>query len=333
MLKVGLIGCGGMGTNHAYCYGALEEKVKLVAVADLVYEKAKTISDKFGAKIYNNGEELINNEELDIIDICLPTYLHTAHVVMAMKKGANVFVEKPICLTPEEGKLLLDTQKETGKKVQVGQVIRFWDEYVWMRNALQKGVYGQLLSASFFRLSPNPKWAWENWYNNPDLSGTMATDLHIHDVDFVRYLMGCEPDEVFSRAVRGADGVLEQIFTTYQFGDAVITSEGCWDFPDNYPFQMSFRAKFEKATIEFKDELTVYPIDGEKFIPKIQKEYEQNVDIGINISNLGAYYAEIKHFVDCVINDKPILVAPLDEAVKSLELAKKEIELAGGMKK
>lgn len=334
MLKVGLIGCGGMGSNHAACYSALSSTVKLVAAADLSSEKAKKAADKFGGRIYRTGKELIENEELDIVDICLPTYLHTEHAVLAMKKGMHVFLEKPVCLNMDEAELLLKTQKETGVKVQIGQVIRFWDEYVWLRNALKEGRYGKLISASFFRLSPNPKWGWENWYNRPELSGTMATDLHVHDTDFIRYLMEREPDSVSSRAAYDADGILEQIFTTYQFGDAVITAEGCWDFPDNYPFRMTYRAKLEKATVDFDgNTLTVYPTEGGKFNPEISKEYEQDEDVGINISSLGAYYNEIKHFTECVANDKPILIAPLSEAVKSLALVLKEIELAGGKTK
>lgn len=333
MLKVGLIGCGGMGSTHANCYGALKEYVELAAVADLDYEKAKKISDQFGGKIYTTGEELIANEDLDIIDICLPTFLHTKHAVLAMEKGSNVFLEKPVCLNMDEAKLLLDTQKKTGVKMQIGQVIRFWDEYVWLKNAVDAGTYGKVVSGVFTRLSPNPRWSWENWYNNPDRSGSMALDLHIHDVDFIRFLMG-EPDDISSLATRSADGVIQQLFTTYQYGDAVITSEGCWDYPDNFPFQMNFRVKLEKATVLYENStLTVYLENGEKMIPEIQAEFDQDEDVGINISSLGAYYNEIKHFVCCVSDDKPIEIAPLSEAIKSLELDLKEIHSAGGVKK
>ena len=79
--------------------------------------------------------------------------------------------------------------------------------------------------------------------------------------------------------------------------------------------------------------LTVYPEEGGKFSPEIQAEFTQNEDIGINISNQGAYYNELKHFVNCVENDLPVTIAPLAEAVKSLQLDIKEIEQSGGVKK
>ena len=60
--------------------------------------------------------ELLEKEDLDMVDICLPTYLHTAHAVAAMEKGLHVFMEKPVCLNMTEAKLLLETQKKTGAK-------------------------------------------------------------------------------------------------------------------------------------------------------------------------------------------------------------------------
>ena len=110
MLRIGLIGCGYMGGMHSACYQAIEG-AKVVAVADIRAEKAQAIADVHGAKIFETGMDLINEAEVDVIDVCLPTYLHTEHAVAAMKKGRDVFIEKPVCLTREEGELLLQTQK------------------------------------------------------------------------------------------------------------------------------------------------------------------------------------------------------------------------------
>jgi len=332
MIRVGLIGCGGMGSTHANCYMALSETVKLVALADLDEKKAKALSGS--AEIYSTGMELIERADVDVIDICLPTYLHTEHAVKAMEKGRNVFLEKPLCLNMGEAKLLLETAEKTGVKIQIGQVIRFWDEYVWLKNAYDENKYGKIISGVFTRLSPNPKWSWNNWYNKVELSGSMATDLHIHDVDFVRWLMGSEPEEVYSKATRSSDGVIQQLFTTYKFGETVISSEGCWDYPDNFPFSMTFRVKFEKATVEYaKEVLTVYPAEGEPFTPELEKAFAVKKDVGINLSNMGAYYSELKYFTDKLIAGETPDRATLPEAAKSLELALKEMEIAGGVVK
>ena len=95
MIKVGLIGCGFMGGMHSACYAALEGLgVKVTAVADVRPEFAEKLAN--GAEIYATGMELIEKADVDVIDVCLPTHLHAAHAVAAMKAGKNVFVEKPI---------------------------------------------------------------------------------------------------------------------------------------------------------------------------------------------------------------------------------------------
>ena len=76
MLKVGLIGCGFMGTMHANCYKALEG-VTLAAVADIRPEKAAQLAD--GAEIFGDGKELIEQADVDIIDICLPIFTPNTH--------------------------------------------------------------------------------------------------------------------------------------------------------------------------------------------------------------------------------------------------------------
>jgi len=335
MIKVGLIGCGGMGNVHAECYNAMGENVKLAAVADLVSEKREQAAKKYGCDTYESGEELIQNADVDMVDICLPTYLHTPHALMAMNKGLHVFVEKPVCLNEEEATLLLETEKQTGVKVQVGQVIRFWDEYKWLKAAVNTKQYGELISGVFTRLSPNPKWSWENWYNNPEKSGSMALDLHVHDVDFIRYILG-EPKKVTSNATRNAEGVLQQIFTTYQYEKAIVTAEGCWDYPENFPFAMAYRVKFEKATAIYDStatpSLVVYKQEDGKIIPELQKDFEQDVDMGLNVSSLGAYYNELKYFTDRLQNDEQPEIAPLSEAIASARLAWSEIKTAGGVK-
>ena len=124
MIKVGLIGCGFMGGMHAACYAALAElDVKVVAVADPRKDFAEKLMGE-GVAYFETGMELIEKADVDVVDVCLPTHLHAAHAVAAMKAGKNVFVEKPIAFKDEDMELILKTEKETGAKVQVGQVIR-----------------------------------------------------------------------------------------------------------------------------------------------------------------------------------------------------------------
>jgi predicted dehydrogenase len=338
MLKIGLVGAGFMGGMHAACYGAMSKKgVVIAAVADLEKGKSAAVSDKTGAEIYKTGEELIEKAEVDIIDICLPTYMHTEHAVKAMEKGRAVFIEKPVCLTAEEGIKLLKTQEKTGAAVMVGQCLRSWPEYVWLKDAADDKRYGDIVSAVLTRISPKPGWAWRNWLHKPECSGTMAMDLHIHDADFIRYLLG-EPDKITAIAVRDASGVIQQIFSTYAFSgtSAVASAEGAWDYPPQFPFSMAYRVKFETATAVFDSSaspsLVIYPNEGGKTAPDLDKGFEGTGDAGGNISSLGGYFNELDYFTDRIMAGEPILTAPLSEGVKSLELVIKEIKLAGGPK-
>ena len=92
MLKVGLIGCGFMGTMHAYCYKNLPD-VELVALADIRREKAEQLAEGTNAVIYADGKDLIAQADVDVIDICLPTYLHAPYALLSMDKVKYLFVE------------------------------------------------------------------------------------------------------------------------------------------------------------------------------------------------------------------------------------------------
>ena len=332
MIKVGLIGCGFMGGMHSACYAALANLgVKVTAVADVRRDYAENLAN--GAEIYATGMELIEKADVDVVDVCLPTHLHAAHAVAAMKAGKNVFVEKPIAFKDEDMELILATEKETGAKVQVGQVIRSWDEYVWLKGVADAKKYGEIKTASFRRLSSFPTWAWEGWLHDGKRSGSMALDLHIHDVDFMRYLMG-EPESLISKESRNADGLIEHIYTNFTYPNAVVSVEGCWSYPADFPFTAEFIVEFEKATVvNNANGLNVYPVEGGCEKIELAPSFEGDNEIGGNISSLGGYYNELKYFVDKITAGEELTIAPLCEGVKSVELVLSEIAYVGGVQK
>ena len=95
-MKVGLIGCGGMGTTHNLSLKALSSKmdVEVTALADCRPEFLEKAAEQWpNARLYKTGMELLEAETLDSVHICLPSYLHTEHAVAAMDRGMNVFIE------------------------------------------------------------------------------------------------------------------------------------------------------------------------------------------------------------------------------------------------
>jgi len=331
MIKVGLIGCGFMGGMHSACYAALAGLgVKVTAVADVRRDYAEKLAGD--AEIYATGMELIEKADVDVVDVCLPTHLHAAHAVAAMKAGKNVFVEKPIAFKDEDMELILKTEQETGAKVQVGQVIRQWSEYVWLKKAVDAGTFGKIQHAMFRRLSSRPEWAWEGWLHQVDKSGGVAVDMHVHDVDFVRYILG-EPDVVKAHAHRDAEGVIQQINAVYGYGDKVsVAVESGWDYPADFPFTADFRVKFDKATvIGGGGVVNVYPLGGAAYQAELEEEFQGDNEIGGNISSLGGYYNELKYFVEGLQGKNDLSVATVSEAIKSVQLVKREVEAAGGL--
>ncbi|MBE6637011.1 MAG: Gfo/Idh/MocA family oxidoreductase [Ruminococcaceae bacterium] len=322
MLKVGLIGCGFMGAMHANCYKNIKD-VEIVAFADIRSEKAEELAKGTNAVLYGDGKELIASADVDIIDICLPTFLHADYAMAAMEKVKYVFVEKPVALTKEEGKAMLEKSKETGAQVQVGQVIRFWDEYVELKKIIESGVYGKVINANFRRLSPRPDWGWKNWLLDYKLSGGAGQDLHIHDVDYVLSVFG-QPKNFYS--VKNVNGESNSyVNTLMQYDDFVVGVEGTWDLPVSYPFTATFRVVFENAVVENAGgKFMLYTNDGASEIEIEKKEFVGGVEGG-NISDLGGYYNELVYFCDKAKMGEKIEKATLCNGVSSLEFLLKEL--------
>ena len=326
MLKVGLIGCGGIGAVHARCWLAMSDKVQLVALADVSTERAQQYADQCGARVYTDGFQMLETEDLDVVDICVPTFLHTEYVIRAMKHVKNIIVEKPVCLKEKEAELLEKTQKETGALVQVGHVVRFMDAYKYLKETVSAGEYGKVIAGNFSRISPRPMWM--KGHDDMDRTGTMALDMHIHDVDFIRYLIGQEPENMRSWAVRDKEGIVQHIWTSYSFGDALLTAECSWDYPVSLPFMQTFRVRLERAAImlDAVGILTVYPEEGDPFVPQLGAKEE--MDLGINVSDLGPYMNEMGYFVENIQAGKEG-IGSLSEAIASFRLVWKELKLAG----
>ena len=323
MLKVGLIGCGFMGAMHANCYKNIDG-VELVAFADIRKEKAEELANGTNATLYGDGKDLIANADVDIIDICLPTFLHAEYAMAAMEKAKYVFVEKPVALTVEEGKAMIEKSIATGSQIQVGQVIRFWDEYVQLKKIIESGTYGKVINANFRRLSPRPTWGWENWLLDYKLSGGAGQDLHIHDVDYVLSLFG-EPKNFYSaKNVQGETNAYVNTLMVYD--NFVVGVEGTWDLPGSYPFTATFRVVFEKAVVENAGgKFMLYTDDGASEIKVEKKELVGEAYKGGNVSDLGGYYNELVYFCEKAKKGERIEKATLFDGVSSLDFLLKEL--------
>ena len=324
MVKVGVIGAGFMGAMHSQCY-SLVPGAKLAGIADVRNNKAVELAEKFHTKPYDNGEELLTNPEIDAVDICLPTYLHPEWVIKAAAAGKSVICEKPIALKVEDADRMVEAADKHKIIFMVAQVIRFWPEYMRLKEIYDRKELGVLFSLHFSRLSPTPTWAWENWLGDAQKSGSALVDLHVHDTDYLLYLCG-KPKALYSCG-RKVDGGYRHVLTAFKYPDFSVTAEGGWDFADTFPFRMAFTANFEKGAVEYNSMASVNPFGiytkGKAEFPKLAEDIVP-AEKGGNVSALGGYYNEIKYFVECVEKGRrPVIVTP-ENARDSLALVLEE---------
>jgi len=163
MVKVGIIGLGFMGRMHLEDYQKHPE-VKIVAVSDTIAKKLKgdlsgggnistekDIFDFTGIRTYEEADELIADEDVDLVDICLPTHLHAEFTIKALNKGKHVLCEKPMAGCLEECDSMIEAAEKAGKKLMIGQCLRFWPEYEVLKDYVENGKMGKLVYLSCFR--------------------------------------------------------------------------------------------------------------------------------------------------------------------------------------
>ena len=320
MLRVGIIGAGEISKSHADAYQALGSKVRVAAVADKDLIKAEQLAKGFRAQVFDDAEELMK-AELDIVDICLPTFLHEQFVIAAAGYGKHVFCEKPIALSLEAADRMIAETKKAGVKFMVGQCIRFWPEYVAVRERLAEGDLGSIKVITAGRIASAPNWSWDNWILQPDLSGGAVIDLHIHDVDFVNALIPGTAQIVSAVGSNSQREALDHISTLIDYGDGVVASiEGNWLVPDSYPFTMALKVVCEQGTIEFVSRgIDVGNRDESAVNVMVYKQGQAPEVVGIP-ERKDAYLAEIEYFVDCVLKGQDPAIVTAQDARESLAL-------------
>ena len=318
MIKVGLIGIGGMGGVHYNAY-KMTSDCEVVAVADIREDMAREKVGEDNVRVYHDMETLLANEDVDFVDICTPSYMHTEMSIKALQSGVHVLSEKPMTLNTADAMKIMDAADKSGKLYMVAHVIRFAKPYMYLKNVIESGELGKLVRLDMKRLSEKPLWSWENWMMDEKKSGGAPIDLSIHDIDFVQSVFGM-PDKingVYNKMSRnGNDHIEAQLI----YGDTIITTEGAW-FDYKLPFEAGFTAFFQNGVLRLQGgKLTRNgeEVELERLLPKTES--------GINISVDNANVAEIEYFADCVINGKaPEKVMP-ESSMKSIELVEKIIE-------
>ena len=205
-LRFGLIGCGGVGPTHAGALLRIEE-AELVAVADLIPERASDLGGKLGlTKVYASDEALLAAPDVDVVCICTPSGLHAEHAIRAMRAGKHVVVEKPMEVTREACDRMIRVQRETGRKLTIISQHRFDPATILVKEAIDSGKLGRIILAD----ASVKWWRKQQYYDVAPWRGTWAMDgggslmnQGVHTVDVLQWLVG-GVSSVFAHTATGA---------------------------------------------------------------------------------------------------------------------------------
>lgn len=249
MVTVAILGGGFMGGAHANNYAALAERVRVKTVYSRSPERAQRVAEIVGAGVSADLEATIADPEVDAVDICLPTPLHRTTAERSFELGKDVFLEKPLALTLEDGEAILRAATASGRMLMVGLVLRFWPEYVELHRRVSAGELGRAFAVTASRLSPPADWA--AWYRDVSQSGGPLVDLMVHDFDQANWLLG-EPRSVYARAAASADPAYpDHIAAIVEYDGAQAVVEGSMALPASFPFSSLIRVNGEAGTAEY----------------------------------------------------------------------------------
>ncbi len=318
MLKVGIVGLGGMGTVHFNNYKHIED-VEVVAICDpyLTDEKAEELN----VNNYKNVTEMIQQEALDIVDVCTPTFLHKANVIEALQNKVHVICEKPLALSKDDAVEMLELAKNQGIKLFVGQVLQYARETIILKEIIETKKYGNVLDAQFLRLSAMPRWIKNGWLFDKEKSGLLPFDLHIHDLDLIVSLFGVPKEVSFTSAGRQDASYKEHYRFTYTFDDVNISAEAAW-YNADYPFTATWRVYFENAVLTNTSEgLIAYQFDHEPYLYDTTEKIK--IPTGINIPPTGMFFYELSDFVSDIMDKDYIGCKRELEILKVIEILEK----------
>ncbi len=202
MINVAIIGTGSISNAHIQGYILFPERCKIVALVDIVPEKARKIKEKYNltdAIVYDDHEKILSRDDIDICDICTPPYVHACISINCLKAGKNVICEKPMAASLEECDAVLRARDESGKKLSIIAQNRFNRSIRDLKKLLDSGIAGEVKSASI-----NSYW-WRGhcyydlwWRGTWEKEGGGCTLNHaVHHIDMLAWMMGL-PETVTS---------------------------------------------------------------------------------------------------------------------------------------
>lgn len=308
-----------MGSTHAHAYQQIDGAT-LAGIVD-PFEKGRIVAARLNVPHFQSVED-VNPADFDIVDVCVPTFLHRRYVEWAASIGKNVFCEKPIALTVEDAMAMVRACDEAGVRLTIGHCVRFFPEYEVAKRTIDQGKIGHVAVARVFRGGSHPTpHTWNDWYANRAQSGGVMVDLMIHDFDFLRWTFG-PVTRVFAKTIRHESNRIGLALVTLRFQNGTIAHvEGSWaheGFGTRYEFA---GAKGLLAHDSFKANSVRVDVhaSGASEGPSVQVPHSP--------LHKSAYQLEIEDFLDALKSDRAFRVSP-EDAIEALRISLAAVESA-----
>lgn len=310
-MRIGILGAGWAGSTHAEAYSEMTD-VEIAGIVGRRESKVKELASSLGIPGLTDPGKVLDDDTVDAVDVCYPTFIHREYVIGALQRGKHVFCETPIALTLEEVDAMIAAARSSGKLLLVALVMRFVDAYIYIRDTVKSGDLGEPRVVFANRLSTGPSRS----QRPPAEYGEPVVELMIHDFDYLNWLLG-KPAAVSGTGLVGPTGAADYAFISLEYAGIHGQVEGSVMMPASYPFSTSLRVLCEEGALEtsfrflsadrLETLLTRYPKVGPPEAP--------------DIPDRDPYRAECRYFVDCV-------GGKADPALISAEAARDALQVA-----
>jgi predicted dehydrogenase len=289
------------------------KRAQLVAVADTNLQRAEWLAKRFGIKdVYADPREIIERQDIDAVDICLPGFLHKQFIIAAADAGKHVFCEKPMAISVAEANEIVDKVNSSGIRLMIGYNQRFERPFIKMKEILDKGLLGSLLTIdiTYVRCGSSERYLPPSWRADPAKGGGALLDLACHKIDLLRWFAGeIKSVGAMKSHYLGAEaedtGVVVLTFQSGALG-LLNTSLACsspygeLDFAHIYGSEGTTR-----YSSELKQAIQVY-VKG-ALLGRTSKFVTLNLP-----SKKSTYTLELEAFYDAIINNQTPPITPHD---------------------
>lgn len=301
-MRSAIVGCGNVAQVHAKAIAGME-KAELVAVADICFAKAEEMARRYGAKAYADLEEMLRLEEIDVLHICTPHYLHVPMAVQALKAGIHVFMEKPPVINRVQWDMLQQAVQEAEGKARLGICFqnRYNDSVQYVKKQLEEDIYGKILGIRGIV-------TWNRsieYYRSNDWRGKLSAEgggalinQAIHTLDLIQYFMGEKPLSVkadvqklhLPEEIEVEDMVAAHIQYPEARASFFVTTGYVKDVPPLIELEC------EKARVRIEEDLVTVFDNGEAQV----YSFPEQKRLGKSHWGMG-HQTAIQEFYDCVV--------------------------------